>query len=124
MLMALLIATLLGAGAYEIFSSTEFRYVERVVEEQDRADRAVMIMRRMNRLSDQLEDRRAELVAEFAMLDIEYSTPGADYQRVFDELWQARAEVFTHYRTDVFQLREQMTREEWEYAFGQRFGAR
>jgi type II secretory pathway component PulJ len=124
MLMALLIVSLLGAGVYEIFSNDEFRHVQQAIEEPERADRAIMVMRRVNRLNDQLEDRRTEIVSRLAELNQDRSTPAEDYQRVFDELWQARAEVFGHYQTDVFQLRAQMTREEWEHAFGLRESGR
>ena len=124
MLMALLVLSLLGAGAYEVFSSNEFGYVEQAIEEQDRADRAVMIMRRINRLNGRLEERRAEISAELTALNREQSTSAADYQRVFDELWQAREEIFGDYQADVFQLRDQMTRQEWEKAFANRIGNR
>lgn len=124
MLMALLIVSLLSVGAYEIFSSNEFRYVEQAIEEQDRADRAVMIMRRINRLSGRLEERRTEIADDFAALNLEQSTSVAEYQLVFDELWQSRADIFGDYQTDVFQLRDQMTREEWEKAFGNRISTR
>jgi hypothetical protein len=122
MLMALLILSLLGAGAYEIFSTDEFGYVEDVIEEQVRADRALMIMRRVNRLDIQLSERRADVVAELATLNEDQSSRPGDYQPVLDRLWLARAEVFDLYVTDVFQLRELMTRDEWEAAFRKRGG--
>ena len=122
MLMALLILSLLGAGAYEIFSTDEFGYVEDVIEEQVRADRALMIMRRVNRLGGQLSERREDVITELATLNEDQSSRPEDYQPVLDRLWLARAEVFDLYVTDVFQLREQMTRDEWEAAFRKRGG--
>ena len=122
MLMALLILSLLGAGAYEIFSTDEFGYVEDVIEEQVRADRALMIMRRVNRLGGQLSERREDVITELATLNEDQSSRPEDYQAVLDGLWLARAEVFELYLTDVFQLRDQMTREEWEAAFRERGG--
>jgi hypothetical protein len=115
--MALLILSLLGAGAYEIFSTDEFGYVEDVIEEPERADRAMMIMRRVNRLGAQLSERREDVVAELATLNADQSTGVEDYQAVLDRLWLTRAEVFELYLTDVFQLRDQLTRDEWEAAF-------
>jgi hypothetical protein len=120
MLMALLILSLLGAGAYEIFTTDEFGDVREVIEQQARADRALMIMRRVNRLGGNLQDRRDAIVAEIATLNADPSSRTEDYQTALDKLWLARAEVFDLYVTDVFQLREQMTREEWAAAFGRR----
>jgi type II secretory pathway component PulJ len=124
MLIALLILSLLGAGAYEIFSTDEFGYVEEVIEEPARADRAMMIMRRVNRLGAQLSERREDVVAELATLNADQSIGAEDYQAVLDRLWRARSDVFDLYMTDVFQLREQMTRDEWKAAFAARVGQR
>lgn len=118
MLMALLIATLLGAGAYEIFSGDEFSYVEQAIEEPERAESAVRIMRRINRLTGQLEERREEITARFADLNRNRQTPIEDYQAEFDTMWQVRADMLDLYITDVFQLRDEMTRDEWISAFG------
>jgi hypothetical protein len=116
--MALLIATLLGAGAYEIFSGDELNYVEQAIEEPERAESAVRIMRRINRLTGQLEERREEITARFADLNRNRQTPIEDYQAEFDTLWQVRADMLDLYITDVFQLRDEMTRDEWISAFG------
>lgn len=118
--MALLILSLLGAGAYEIFTTDEFGDIREVIEEQSRADRALMIMRRVNRLGGQLQDRRDAIVAEITTLNADPSSRPGDYQPALDRLWLARAEVFELYVTDVFQLRDQMTRDEWAAAFGHR----
>ena len=118
MLMALLIATLLGAGVYEIFSSDEFGYVDQAIESPERAESAMRIMRRINRLTGQLEERREEITARFAALNRDQEAPAEDYQAVFDDLWQARADVLELYVTDVFQLRQQMSGDEWVAAFG------
>ena len=118
--MALLIMSLLGAGAYEIFVNDEFGYVENVIEEPARADRALMIMRRVNRLGDQLKANRADVIDDLSVINADPSSRPEDYQPALDRLWQTRADVFELYVTDVFQLRDQMTREEWEAAFGNR----
>ena len=118
MLTMLLIATLLGAGVYEIFSGDEFRFVEEAIEAPERAENAMRIMRRVNRLTGQLEERREEITSRFADLNRDQDTPIEDYQAAFDDLWQARADVLELYVTDVFQLRQQMTADEWVAAFG------
>ena len=117
MLIALFILSLLGAGAYGIISNDEFGFVEDVIEEPVRAERALMIMHRINRLGDQFEQQRGAAAAAFAETNKRHNTNAKDYEIVFDKLWQARAETLTLYRIDVFQLRATMTRREWQDAF-------
>ena len=124
MLIALFILSLLGAGAYGIISTDEFDYVEDVIEEPARAERALMIMHRINRLGDQFEQQRDTAAAAFAEANRRHAATADDYELIFDKLWRSRAETLTLYRVDVFQLRETMTRNEWQEAFEARRTAR
>lgn len=118
MLMALLLMSIFGGGASEIFTRVDFRVVDRVIEDADRAEAAAEVMQRMNgRLADLTEERN-RLFDELDEIDKQRDTPGEMFDAVFDRLWQARGEAFGAHTEDVFVLRQRLTREEWDAAFG------
>ena len=118
MITALLIMHFFGGGNVEIFSRSDFRTVERSIEEPARADAATHAMERINERMTAVLQHRADIFAQLAEIDTKIDSPEDAYDKLFDELWQFRREAREEHVTDVFTIRANMTREEWETAFG------
>jgi hypothetical protein len=107
-----------GGGNVEIFSRSDFRTVERTIEEPARAEAATQAMERINERMVSVSQNREDLFAQLAGIDNKVDSPEDAYYNVFDELWQFRREAREEHVTDVFTMRANMTRDEWETAFG------
>ena len=116
MLMALLLASLLG-GSAEFFVRDDFRAVESVIEEPERAAAAIAIMERINNRMNGIFNQRRELVARISTLDLDVEASPDAYSAYFDELWQRREQATDGYVRDVFEMREHISREEWAAIF-------
>jgi len=117
MITALLIMHFFGGGNVEIFSRTDFRNVERTIEEPARADAATQAMERINERMASVLQNREDLFAQLAEIDTKVDSPEDAYDKLFDELWQFRREAGEEHFTDVFTMRENMTRDEWDAIF-------
>ncbi len=118
MITALLIMHFFSGGNVEIFSRSDFRTVERSIEEPARADAATQAMERINERMESVLQHRQDLFAQLAEIDTKVDSPEDAYDKVFDKLWQSRREARQEHVTDVFTMRANMTRDEWETAFG------
>ena len=118
MITALLIMHFFGGGNVEIFSRSDFRTVERSIEEPARADAATHAMERINERMAAVSEHREDIFAQLAEIDTKVDSPEDAYDKLFDELWQFRREARQEHVTDVFTMRANMTRDGWETAFG------
>jgi len=117
MLMAILLASLLGGGSAELFVRDDFRAVERIIEEPERAAAATATMQRINNRLNGLFNQRRELVASLVALDLDVDASADVYEKHFDELWLRREQATDGYVRDVFEMREHISREEWAAIF-------
>ncbi len=119
MLTILLLTMLFGGGsAAEVFTRSDFRMVERAIYVPERAEAASQSMQRINENLDTLLQFRTESFEQLSALDDSVTAPAAEYERIFDRLWEARRNAQSNYIDEVFILRETMTREEWDATFG------
>ena len=119
MLIALFIIIFLGGGAMEMFTDEDFEALETVVEEPERAAQASDVMQRINSRATGLARERGEQLERLGAIDSDVDASLENYNEVLDRLWQVRSEAADGYVRDVFDLREQLTREEWEEIFSQ-----
>ena len=117
MITALLIMHFFGGGNVEIFSPSDFRTVERSIEEPARAGAATQAMERMNERMVSVLQNREDLFAQLAEIDTKVDSPEDAYDKLFDEIWQFRREARHEHVTDVFTMRANMTRDEWDAIF-------
>ena len=118
MLTILLLTMLFGGGSAEVFTRSDFRMVQRAIDVPERAEAASESMQRMNENLDTLLEFRTESFDQLSDLDDSVTAPAAEYERIFDRLWEARRNAHSNYIEEVFILRETMTREEWDATFG------
>jgi hypothetical protein len=118
MLTILLLTMLFGGGSAELFARSDFRMVERAIDEPERAEAASESMQRMNENLEALLLLRTESFEQLSELDESVAAQGTEYERIFDHLWEARRNAHSNYIDEVFVLRETMTREEWDATFG------
>jgi hypothetical protein len=109
---------LFGGGSAEVFTRSDFRMVERAIDVPERAEAASQSMQRINENLDTLLQYRAESFDQLSELDDSVTAPAAEYERIFDGLWEARRNAQSNYIEEVFVLRESMTQEEWNSTFG------
>ena len=118
MLTALFLMSLFGEGVLEIFSKADFRAVNRVVVDQERADAAVETMENMNARLAATMETRDQYFDDFNELDQQFDAPVEGYLTIVNQLRTARQEAYAEHILDIFALRDQLTREEWVAAFG------
>ena len=118
MITALILMAIFGGGSAEVFSRSDFRAVESAIEESQRAAAATQGMERINDRLETLLDERVQFFEQLNDIDARVESPGDDYETVLDRLWLARQEAQASYVGEVFILRDNMTRDEWETVFG------
>ena len=118
MLTALILIAIFGGGSAEVFSRSDFRTVESAIQDSQRAEAATQAMERINDRLETLMDERAQYFEQLSEIDARVESPGDDYETVLDRLWLARQEAQASYVGEVFILRDNMTRDEWETVFG------
>ena len=117
MITALIIMHFFGGGDVEVFSRSDIRMVESTLEEPVRADAATQAMERINERMAFVLQHREGLFDQLAEIETRVDSPEDAYIKVFDELWQSRREAQQEHIADVFIMRENMTRAEWDVVF-------
>ncbi len=118
MITALIIMHFFGGGTLEVFSSSDFRTIGRTIEDPSRAEAATRAMERINENLTSVVQQREKYFGQLVEINANVDAPEDAYEKVLDELWQARAEARQKYIEQVFIMRENMTRHEWKVAFG------
>ena len=118
MLTTLILMAIFGGGSAEVFSRSDFRTVESAIEEPRRAEAATQAMERINDQLETLLDGREQYFEQLKNIDASIESPKDEYDSVLDRLWLGRQEAQVSYIAEVFVLRDNMTRDEWETAFG------
>ncbi len=75
-------------------------------------------MERINENLVTVFEQRKMSFEQLAEIDADVDAAKDAYEKVLDELWQFRAEAREKYIQDVFIMRRNMTRVEWDAAFG------
>ena len=118
MLTMMFLMMLFGSPVPEIFVRDDFRAVTRTIDDEQRAAAVTRSMESVNANVERLFGER-EVVFEFlANVDDLVGAKQADYEAVLDPLWEKRRETNALYIDQVFEMRSNMTREEWAEAFG------
>ncbi len=120
MLTIIILTMLFGGGSIEIFSEADFRAVENTIEEPARAELATESMERVNAKLDALEEQRTAYFDALSEINARVDAPADEYEVVIDHLWDARRGALDTYLDEVFVLRDNMTRDEWNAAFSDR----
>ena len=118
MITALIIMHLFGGGALEAFSRSDLKTVERAIEDPSRAAVATRAMARVNETLTYVFEQRNRTFEQLAEINDDVDAPEEAFDKVLDELWRARSEARDKYIQDVFIMRRNMTRAEWNTAFG------
>jgi hypothetical protein len=118
MITALILMHFFGGGTPEIFSRSDFRTVGRTIEEPVRAEAVTQAMERMNELVASTVEKRRETFQKLSEIDVKVDSQEINYDEMLDQLWQARREAGQKYIEEIFLMREYMTRDEWNIAFG------
>ncbi len=118
MLTALILMAMFGGGSAEVFSRSDFRTVESAIDEPERAEAATQAMERINDHLEALLDERAQYFEQLSEIDARLESPEDEYDSVLQRLWLARRDAQASYTGEIFILRDNMTRDEWETAFG------
>ena len=119
MITALILLHLFGGGEAEIFSRSDIRMVGRNIEDVERTAVVTQAMERMNERFTSILEIRGKSFEQLSEIDHNVKAREGTYDKVFDELWQARAEARQKYIEDIFIMRENMTRDEWNASFGE-----
>jgi len=115
---ALIIMYFFGGGTVELFSSSDFRTIGRSIEDSSRAAVATRAMERINENLASVFEQRNMSFEQLAEINADVDAPEDAYEKVLDELWKARGEARRKYVQDIFIMRRNMTRHEWDIAFG------
>ena len=120
MLTVILLTMLFGGGSVEIFSGADLRAIESAIEEPARAEAARQSMERVNEKLDALAQQRTAYFGTLSEINERVDAPVDEYDAVIERLWDARRDALDTYVDEVFVLRDNMTRDEWNAAFSDR----
>jgi len=74
-------------------------------------------MERVNAKLESLEEQRTAYFKALSEINQRVDAPSDAYDVVIERLWEARRNALDTYVDEVFVLRNNMTREEWDDAF-------
>ena len=117
MITALILMHLFGGGTPDLFSRSEIRTAERAIEEPVRANAVTHAMERMNALLVSTVEKRKEAFQRLSKIDLKIDSQEVRYDEMLDQLWQVRQQAAKTYVEEIFTMRENMTRDEWNAAF-------
>ncbi len=117
MITALIILHFFGGGSLELFSSSDFRTIGRSIEDPSRAAAATRAMERINENLVYLVEQRNMFFEQLVEINADVDAPEDAYEKVLDELWKVRGEAREKYIQDIFIMRRNMMRSEWDAAF-------
>jgi len=117
MLTIIILTMLFGGGSVEIFSGADIRAVESTVQEPLRAETAIASMERVNAKLEALGQQRDAYFETLSEINQRVDAPIDAYDVIIERLWVARRDALDTYVDEVFVLRDNMTRDEWEKAF-------
>ncbi len=118
MMAALILMHLFGGGIPDLFSRPDFKMIERTVADPSRAAATRRAMERINENLADLAEGRKKFFEGLVDINEEVDAPENAYEKILDELAQVRLEARQKYIQDVFIMRRNMSRQEWNQAFG------
>jgi len=116
----IILTMLFGGGSVEIFSRADIRAVESTVQEPLRAEAAIASMERVNEKLDALGEQRDAFFDTLSEINQSVDAPADEYDAVIERLWDARRDALDTYVDEVFVVRDNMTRDEWNDVFNDR----
>ena len=117
MLVALLVALLLGGGGgegLELFSKRHRKIVEEIVVDEERAAAVVDEMKRAQKRLDGTAKQGRALVKRWRKIDDDPDSGRAELEPMLREADAYRSEALKAFADSIFEMREQITAEEWE----------
>lgn len=117
MLIAMFLMMLFGGSTPEIFVRDDFRAVSRVVEGEQRTAAVTESMERINAKLERVISEREAVFEALSNVDDLVGAKQADYEAILEPLWKLRREANALYIDQVFEMRDQMTRDEWADVF-------
>jgi hypothetical protein len=117
MITALILMHLFGGGIPDLFLRPHFKIVESTVEDSSRAAAVTRAMERINENLADLAEGRNKFFEDLIEVNKNVDAPEDAYEEILDELSRVRVEARQKYIQDVFIMRRNMTRQEWDTAF-------
>ena len=118
MITALILMMIFGGSTPEIFVRDDFRAISRVIEEEQRAAAVTQSMENINAKLERVMNQREAGFESLSNVDDLVGAEQAEYEAIFEPLWNLRREADDLYIDEVFEMRSNMTREEWGQTFG------
>lgn len=118
MITALILMMIFGGSTPEIFVRDDFRAISRVIEEEQRAAAVTQSMQSINAKLERIMSKREAVFESLSNVDDLVGAEQAEYEAILEPLWNLRREADALYIDEVFEMRNNMTREEWDQTFG------
>ncbi len=118
MITALILMHFFGGGIPDLFARPDFKMIERTVEDSSRAAVVRRAMERINENLANLTEARKKFFDDLIEVNEDVDAPEDAYEKILDELSRVRVAARQNYIQDVFIMRGNMTRQEWNQAFG------
>jgi hypothetical protein len=118
MITAMVLMMIFGGSTPEIFVRDDFRAVSQVIEEEQRAAAVTQSMENINSKLERVMNQREAVFESLSNVDDLVGAEQAEYEAIIGPLWNLRREADALYIDEVFEMRSNMTREEWGQTFG------
>lgn len=122
MLIAIIVAFLLGGGAGGVMAyiSDTRADVKVVIEDKDRRSEALAMLKRMEKEAAALEKQSGKRARQLGKALQDHEATDAEVYAIWSEHYE-RVDAFNREMIDLrFELREHVTRDEWQQLFGDR----
>lgn len=117
MLVALMTIMLLGGGGLEVFSKEQRKLAQEMIEDEDRASAVVGEMKSAQKSFNDTSKQIGKLIKSFKKIDSDHDAGRAELEPLLRQGDQVRVEAQKVLIDAIFEMRQQMTPEEWSAVY-------
>ena len=124
MLIALVTAMLLGGGGatYDLFRKDAQKTILSVLEDAEQEKQVKALMKQGRKSGQKASKELASLMKAWLKADLDPASGRVEFDQMFAEARSLRLETHETFLDVVFEIRDQVTAEQWETAFSGTLG--
>lgn len=121
MLIAIVTVLFLGGGGatYDLFSKDAQNLILSVLDDAEQQEQVKSLMKQGAKEGKKASKELASLLKGWLKEDLEPATGRGEFDRLLVEAEKVRSAAKTSFLDVIFQLRDELTAEQWETAFGE-----
>ena len=103
-----------GGDDVDVYTKEDRKLVQHVVADEERADAVVAVMESTQKIIDGYVERSGNLTKSWRKIDTDRDSERAEFEPLLREADEYPSDTLQAFADSIFEMREQVTAEEWE----------